>query len=168
MSYIHKGILSAAAVVLSFGAAQFASGEDFTVGMRTAGIPDQAIDRSGKTDRAPILAEPAAPTQTISIHVDKVPGTSVLVRIPVARDEQGSKDQGRATQDSANQGRTNQGSANQGSANQGSANQDSAPEGNAAPAAQQVKDQRRTVACEPVVSVLTEIAKRLQPGRCIT
>ena len=27
---------------------------------------------------------------------------------------------------------------------------------------------RRTVACEPVVSVLTEIAKRLQPGRCVT
>jgi hypothetical protein len=25
-----------------------------------------------------------------------------------------------------------------------------------------------TVACEPVVSVLTEIAKRLQPGRCVT
>jgi hypothetical protein len=27
---------------------------------------------------------------------------------------------------------------------------------------------RKTVACEPVVSVLTEVAKRLQPGRCIT
>ena len=27
---------------------------------------------------------------------------------------------------------------------------------------------RQTVACEPVVSVLTEVAKRLQPGRCIT
>jgi hypothetical protein len=26
----------------------------------------------------------------------------------------------------------------------------------------------RKVACEPVVSVLTEIAKRLQPGRCVT
>jgi len=26
----------------------------------------------------------------------------------------------------------------------------------------------RKVACEPVVSVLTEVAKRLQPGRCIT
>ena len=26
----------------------------------------------------------------------------------------------------------------------------------------------RQVACEPVVSVLTEIAKRLQPGRCVT
>ena len=25
-----------------------------------------------------------------------------------------------------------------------------------------------TVACEPVVSVLTEVAKRLQPGRCVT
>ena len=26
----------------------------------------------------------------------------------------------------------------------------------------------RTVACEPVVSVLTEVAKLLQPGRCVT
>jgi hypothetical protein len=27
---------------------------------------------------------------------------------------------------------------------------------------------RRTIACEPVVSVLTDIAKQLQPGRCVT
>jgi hypothetical protein len=27
---------------------------------------------------------------------------------------------------------------------------------------------KRPIACEPVVSVLTEIAKRLQPGRCVT
>ena len=27
---------------------------------------------------------------------------------------------------------------------------------------------KRTVACEPVVSVLTEVAKLLQPGRCLT
>jgi len=27
---------------------------------------------------------------------------------------------------------------------------------------------KRQVACEPMVSVLTEIAKRLQPGRCVT
>src|SRR5690348_13931457 len=149
MSHIRKGIFGAAAIVLSFGAVQFASGEDLTVGMRTAGIPDQAIDRSGKTDRAPILAEPAAPTHTISIHVDQVPGTSVLVRIPIAHDDQAGKDQGRATEGSASQG--------------------SAPEGNAAPATQQVRDPHKaTLACEPVVSVLTEIAKRLQPGRCIT
>ena len=40
-----------------------------------------------------------------------------------------------------------------------------------APTAIQIKDERKatsTVACEPVVSVLTEIAKRLQPGRCVT
>lgn len=29
-------------------------------------------------------------------------------------------------------------------------------------------DRKVTVACEPVVSVLTEVAKLLQPGRCIT
>jgi hypothetical protein len=29
-------------------------------------------------------------------------------------------------------------------------------------------DRRLTLACEPVVSVLTEVAKRLQPGRCVT
>jgi hypothetical protein len=29
-------------------------------------------------------------------------------------------------------------------------------------------EHRQTVACEPVVSVLTEVAKRLQPGRCVT
>jgi hypothetical protein len=27
---------------------------------------------------------------------------------------------------------------------------------------------RPTIACEPVVSVLTEVAKRLPPGRCVT
>jgi hypothetical protein len=29
-------------------------------------------------------------------------------------------------------------------------------------------NEKPTVACDPVVSVLTEIAKQLQPGRCIT
>ncbi|ABA06022.1 conserved hypothetical protein [Nitrobacter winogradskyi Nb-255] len=27
---------------------------------------------------------------------------------------------------------------------------------------------KRTIACEPVVSMLTDVAKRLQPGRCVT
>ena len=149
MSHIRKGILGAIAVTLSIGAAHFAFGENLTVGMRTAGIPEQSIDRSAKTDRAPVLAEPIAPSQTISIHVDRVPDTSVLVRIPVAHEDQGRTDQGSGTQ--------------------GIANRDNEPEGNAAPAAQQLKDPRKaTMACEPVVSVLTEIAKHLQPGRCIT
>ncbi len=29
-------------------------------------------------------------------------------------------------------------------------------------------DRKMAVACEPVVSVLTEIARQLQPGRCVT
>jgi hypothetical protein len=42
--------------------------------------------------------------------------------------------------------------------------------GNGAPASQLIKPGvgKLTVACEPVVSVLTEVAKRLQPGRCVT
>lgn len=30
------------------------------------------------------------------------------------------------------------------------------------------KNRRTTIACEPVVSSLTEVAKLLQPGRCVT
>ena len=30
------------------------------------------------------------------------------------------------------------------------------------------KPKKMTVACEPPVSVLTEVAKLLQPGRCVT
>ena len=30
------------------------------------------------------------------------------------------------------------------------------------------KSDKRAVACEPVVSVLTEVAKRLEPGSCVT
>jgi hypothetical protein len=42
--------------------------------------------------------------------------------------------------------------------------------GKGAPASLLTKsgESKPTVACEPVVSVLTEIAKRLQPGRCVT
>lgn len=29
-------------------------------------------------------------------------------------------------------------------------------------------DRKLTLACEPVVSVLTQVAKQLQPGRCVT
>jgi hypothetical protein len=30
------------------------------------------------------------------------------------------------------------------------------------------RSDKRAVACEPVVSVLTEVAKQLEPGRCVT
>jgi len=131
MSYTRKGILGAAAIVASLAAVQFASGENLTVGMRTTGMPDQGVvNRATKSDRSPIVAEPVAPTQTIAIHVDRLPETSILVRIP--RTHEASTELRR-------------------------------------PAKPQLKSEgKMAVACEPVVSVLTEIAKRLQPGRCVT
>ena len=36
------------------------------------------------------------------------------------------------------------------------------------PSAIKPGNRKMMVACEPVVSVLTEVAKRLQPGRCVT
>jgi len=129
MSHQRRGIYAAVAITLMFGAAQFASGEDLTVGMRTTGeLQQQGVNRAAKADRAAILAEPVAPTQTISIHVDRLPDTSILVRIPFTHEAH-----------------------------------------SAAPIPSELKSGgRMAVACEPVVSVLTEIAKRLQPGRCVT
>ncbi len=131
MSYLFKGIFAAVAVATSVGAAQFASGEDLTVGIRTAGAVDEVVNRTAKTDRAPVLAEPVPPTQTIDIHVERLPSTSVLVRVPRTREAHS-----RRTPSSSSQLKS--------------------------------AERKPTVACEPVVSVLTEIAKQLQPGRCVT
>jgi hypothetical protein len=70
-------------------------------------------------------------TQTISVRVDGLSDTSVLVRVPVAPARKEAR------------------------------NTPPAPTMSKQPAG-------RTVACEPVVSVLTEVAKQLQPGRCVT
>jgi hypothetical protein len=129
MSKIFSGILGAVAVTLSLGAAQYASGSDL-VGLARpsdAVMPQTAaVNRETKADRAGIPAT-ALKTRTISVSVDGLSDTSILVRVPVARHE--------------------------------------ARNTTPAPAKQPVA---RTVACEPVVSVLTEVAKQLQPGRCVT
>ncbi len=41
-------------------------------------------------------------------------------------------------------------------------------ESRARPARSLLRSEKATIACEPVVSVLTEVAKQLQPGRCVT
>src|SRR3954471_15283273 len=132
MSKIFSGILGVLAVSVSLGAAQYASGSDL-VGLArqstaAATAPEAAINRQAKADRANAPAN-ALQTKTISVSVDGLSDTSILVRVPVARKEAR----------------------------------------NAAPAPVFTnKPVVRTVACEPVVSVLTEVAKQLQPGRCIT
>jgi hypothetical protein len=130
MSQKVTGILGALAVSMAFGAVQFASGHDLTVGLATPGDPaGPAVNRSAKADREAVLPEATISTRTISIHVDKVPDTSVLVRVPLTHQAR------------------------------------SAPP---APLLLRSKESKNAVACEPSVSVLTEIAKSLQPGRCIT
>jgi hypothetical protein len=131
MSHIAKGIFGAVAVSLVLGAVQFASGHDLT-GRRTlgdtamAGTSDSTINRSIKADRVSGATAAAASTRTISLRLDSLADTSVLIRVPVAKEARN------------------------------------------APAAAKSGGRKMTVACEPVVSVLTEVAKLLQPGRCVT
>jgi hypothetical protein len=129
MSQKVTGILAVLAVSLTLGAVQFASGHDLTVGLATPGDPTAPnVNRAAKADREAVLPEATIATRTISIHADKVPDTSVLVRLPLSH-------QARSTPP--------------------------------APLLRS-KESKNAVACEPSVSVLTEIAKHLQPGRCIT
>jgi hypothetical protein len=129
MSQKVTGILAVLAVSLTLGAVQFASGHDLTVGLATPGDPAAPnVNRAAKADREAVLPEATIATRTISIHADKVPDTSVLVRLPLSH-------QARSTPP--------------------------------APLLRS-KESKNAVACEPSVSVLTEIAKHLQPGRCIT
>jgi hypothetical protein len=136
MSPISRTVFGAIAVSLTLGAVQFASGYDLTGGL-AAGLvttasaaPETGVNRAAKTDRgAPAMAPSAPPARTISIRLDSLADTSVLIRIPVVRESH-----------------------------------------NIAPAPFLTKPGNRklTVACEPVVSVLTEVAKLLRPGRCVT
>ena len=130
MSQLSRGIFGAIAIALTFGAVQLASGRDLSEGRQdSAGTPAATINRAAKADRAAGVAASAVPTLTISIRLDGLSDTSVLVRVPVAMAARNSS---------------------------------------SAPALTKSGDRKLTVACEPVVSVLTEVARQLQPGRCVT
>jgi hypothetical protein len=80
---------------------------------------------------------PAEARRTISLRLDALTDTSVLIRLPVAR----QSDAG--TKESDKQARNTR-------------------------SLFKSQDRKTSVACEPPVSVLTEVAKQLQPGRCVT
>jgi hypothetical protein len=146
MSSISRIGFGAIAVSLTLGALQFAFGHDLTGGLGTglaAGLgtgagndlvaasdtPQTGVNRAARTDRAGPPVAPSAPTRTISIRLDRLADTTVLIRIPVV------------------------------------------PESRNAPPAPSLTGpggRKLTVACEPVVSVLTEVAKWLRPSRCVT
>jgi hypothetical protein len=135
-------VLGAIAASLTIGAVQFASGHDLTGNRVTAASEKNAVNRSAKADRAEILPGPAGQMKTISLRLSHFTDTSFLLRISAAS----------APKDVAGTGSNDR----------------------AAPSQLLIKsdgakpNMRRPVACEPSVSVLTEIAKSLQPGRCVT
>ncbi|SFN70816.1 hypothetical protein SAMN05216330_101306 [Bradyrhizobium sp. Ghvi] len=143
MPQIQKVFLGAVAIVATLGAVQvgavqLASGHDLAD--RRQALADQPGQTSGRsvashnvnrTSKADRLADPKpAPvsTRTVSMRLNDLPDTSVLLRLPAAIET-----------------------------------------GNAKPAPMMLKPGRRpTIACESMVSSLTEVAKLLQPGRCVT
>ena len=132
---ISKGIFGVIAVALSFGAIQLAFGHDLTgIGQNPATSPNSAINRAAKSDRAAATVAAIA-TQTVLLRFDALSDTSILIRVPVAKE----------------------------------ARNDTPARSVPAPAAtRKPGDRKVAMACEPVVSVLTEVAKLLQPGRCVT
>jgi hypothetical protein len=129
MSYRIKGILGVIAISAGFGAVQFASGHDLTVGLRSATLPTEEVNRTAKADRGVVLRASSVPTRTIAIQLERLPDTSILIRVPLVHEAHGS------------------------------------PAVRFVPKGEQ---RQHSVACEPVVSVLTDVAKLLQPGRCVT
>ncbi|MBV9564639.1 MAG: hypothetical protein JOY90_29965 [Bradyrhizobium sp.] len=139
MPYARNGILGTIAVGITFGAVQIASGEGLSHRLLTATAiaSHDAVDgvnRAAKADRAAPAVVTSEATRTLSFHVDRLPATSVVVRVP-AQEARG--------------GRT-------------------PPAPAAAPIVINKEQRKPMMACEPVVSVLSEIAKQLQPGRCVT
>ena|SRR5438552_10434885 len=132
MSQIHKGIFCAFAVAVSFGAIQLAFGHDLMGGKPGAqAAPGTGINRAAKADRAPVPPLPGQ-TQTIAFRPEGLADSSVLVRVPLAKEARNDT-------------------------------RDRPP-----PSVTKPGMRKTTVACEPVVSVLTEVAKLLEPGRCVT
>jgi hypothetical protein len=133
-----SGILATVAVSLSFGAVQLASGRDLAATGRDASqaqdvTSDNGINRGAKSDRVNTPRVPAPQSQTISVRLDGLAATSILIRLPVQLREEAR-------------------------------NRFDPP----ALTKQPASARRSAVACEPLVSVLTEVAKQLQPGRCVT
>ena len=133
MSQIRKVFLSAVAIAATLGAAQLAFGHDLADRWQAvaADKPGHNVNRTSKADRLADIRQAAVPTRTVSMRLNDLAETSVLLRVPAVIET-----------------------------------------GNAKPPTM-LKDQKQgrnkpTVACEPMVSSLTEVAKLLQPGRCVT
>ncbi|MGJ4952939.1 hypothetical protein [Bradyrhizobium sp. HKCCYLS20291] len=136
------GTLAASAMLA--GAMQLASGHDLVSDLSVQSSSQVALNSAASSvNRATKTdrAAPvadAAPTRTVSIKLAAFADTSFLLRLPLA----------------STSVRDGQGAPPQGS--------------QIITTETERREAKRPIACEPSVSVLTEIAKRLQPGRCVT
>ena len=132
MSQISNGILAALAVSATLGAAQLASGHDLMGRLQVAAAtPEEGVNRAAKANRG-VGKVAAGQERTIALRFKELADTSVLVRVPVAKEEARNRP--------------------------------------VAPVVPSLKSRKskNAVACEPPVSVLTEVAKLLEPGHCVT
>jgi hypothetical protein len=118
------------------GAVQLTSGHDLAdrwqaVADRPTQDAGHNVNRSGKADRFADVKQAPVPTRTVSMRLNDLAETSVLLRVRAVIET-----------------------------------------GNAKPPVllqnRKQGPKRPTIACEPMVSSLTEVAKLLQPGRCVT
>ena len=134
MLQVQKVFLGAVAIAATLcavqvGAVQLASGHDLAERSQVAaGQPDHNVNRSGKTDRLAEIKPSAVSTRTVSMRLNELADTSVVVRVPAVIETGEAK----------------------------------------RPSLLQKQGRNRPIACEPMVSSLTEVAKLLQPGRCVT
>lgn len=132
MSQISNGIIAALAVSATLGAAQLASGHDLIGRLQVAAATpeQQGVNRAAKANRD-VGKVAAGQERTIALRFKELADTSVLVRVPLAKEEARNR-----------------------------------PVAPVAPL--KSRKSKNAVACEPPVSVLTEVAKLLEPGRCVT
>ncbi len=145
MSQIYKAFLGAVAVVgalgaVQVGAAQLGSGHDLADRWQAlADVPSHSstyapshnVNRAGKADRLAEIKSAPVPTRTVSIRLNDLADTTLLLRVPAVIETGNAKPP--VLLQNQNKVRT-----------------------------------KPTIACEPMVSSLTEVAKLLQPGRCVT
>ena len=134
MSQKSRILFGVAAIALTLGAIPLAAGRDlagdvFNRSQVSSGTSAATINRATKGDRAGSVVRSDVPMRTISLRLNGLSDTSVLIRMPVTQASRPSS---------------------------------------FAPSWTKSGNDKRAVACEPVVSVLTEVAKQLQPGRCVT
>ncbi|MGX1054468.1 hypothetical protein AB7M74_005420 [Bradyrhizobium japonicum] len=86
MSQIRKALLGAVATALTLGAVQYASGHDLV--NRWQAVSEQSshiVNRAGKADHLTDRKPFAVPTKTVSLRLNDLADTSVLLRIPSAQ-----------------------------------------------------------------------------------